>query len=76
MLNTRCHQLLPIMLFSLNGIGPVIQRKEQKVETEAQRNDGGAGISVYNMKSDAVYNFKKQFQWAKQQLIDCLQNGH
>ncbi len=50
------------MLFFLDGVGAVIQRKEQKVEAEAQRNDGGAGISVNNMKSDAVYNYKEQLQ--------------
>ena len=76
MLNARCHELLAIVLFSLDGVGAVIQRKKQEIETEAQRNDSGTGISVYDMKSDAVYNFKKQLQRAKQQLIDCLQNGH
>ena len=76
MLNTRGHLLVPIMLCSLDGIRAVIQGEQQEIETETQRNDGGAGIPVDNMKGDSVYDLKKQLQRAEQELIDCLQNGH
>ena len=75
-LNTRGHSLVPIMLCSLNGVCAVIQGEQQEIETETQRNDGGAGIPVDNVKGDSVYDLKKQLQRAEQELIDCLQNGH
>ena len=70
------HALFPLPLRFLDGVGPVIQRQQQKVEAEAQRNDGGAGIPVDNMKGDPVDDLKEELQRAKQKLIDRLQNGH
>ena len=76
MVDAGRHQAFPFPFFPLDRIGAGIERKQQKIEAETQRNDGGAGIAVNNMKGDAVDDFKKQLQRAKQKLINRLQNGH